>query len=267
MFELYEVTRAGYYAWSSRPESKRSQLDRALLPKIEKAYHASRQTYGSPRVHKRLKQQGEQVGRRKIERIMRENGIQAVSTNLYRRFPGLYKFYVNLSSKAHNLTVDGVDQLWVTDVTYLKVNGKFKYLATVMDRYSRRILGWSLGSQKSGRLTKRALAQAVRQRGSDVSPIIHSDRGTEFISGEFKRYLDRHGLEQSVNRPRRMTDNAHMESWYKSMKSDMFHRRQFTSHSGLWKAIRSYIEFYNTERLHSSLGYTSPIEYEKVKAN
>jgi len=265
MCELYGVTRAGYYAWRVRPESERTRYDRELLPKIEKVFNKSRQTYGSPRIHAQLKRDGEQAGRRKIERIMRESGIQAVSTKLYRRLPGLHKYFVRVSSKAHKVKVDGLNQVWVTDVTYLRVNGKFRYLATVMDRYSRRILGWSLGSQKSSRLTKRALAQAVKQRGTGAMPLIHSDRGTEFLSGEFKRFIDKHGLEQSVNRRKRMTDNAHMESWYKTMKSDMYHRHVFTSKNSLWKAIRSYIEFYNTERLHSSLGYTTPVEYETVK--
>ena len=265
MCQLYGVTRAGYYAWRKRPKSNRQQVDEQLMPKIVRAFQDSDQTYGSPRVHERLKQDGEPVGKRKIERLMRENGIQAVSTKLYRRLPGLHKYYTSVNSKAHKIKVNGIDQVWVSDVTYLKVSGQFRYMATVMDRHSRRILGWALGSKKSTRLTKRALASAMRCRGNQPKPMIHSDRGTEFISGEFKRYLDRQGLDQSVNRPKTMTDNAHMESWFKSMKSDMYHRQRFTTENSLWKAMRSYINFYNSERLHSSLGYLSPEKYELLK--
>jgi transposase InsO family protein len=262
MCALYNVTRSGYYAWLSRPESDRSKEDRIWLKKIKTSFEAGRQTYGSPRVHAHLVQKGEQIGRRRVERIMRENSIWAVSTKLYRRLPGMDRHYSRVSSKIHHLTIDRPDQVWVTDITYLRVNKKFRYLATVMDRYSRRILGWALSAKKSSHLTKRALSQAMRNRRYAATPIIHSDRGSEFLSDAFKQYIDRYGLTQSVNRPKTMTDNAHMESWYKSMKSDMYHRRTFTTDNSLWKAVRSYIEFYNTERLHSSLGYDTPMNFE-----
>jgi putative transposase len=261
MCDLYGVSASGYYTWRSRPPSQRAVEDKEILERIKAAFDRSRQTYGSPRIHQALRRQGDPVGRRRVERIMRENGIKACSATLYRRTPGTARFYGSIDNKIYDTCVTASNQVWVGDVTYLKVRGERRYLAAVMDRHDRSLLGWSISKERTVRLTRRALANALRHRSRKDGTIFHSDHGAEYLAGRYQQALKRAGMEPSVNRRLRMNDNAHMESWNKTMKSDMYHRREFDSDRDLYRAIKSYVDFYNNERLHSSLGYRTPTEF------
>lgn len=266
MCRQFGVTRGGYYAWRERPVSQRALADQELVTEIARVHRESRQTYGSPRVFRQLRREGIEAGKRRVERLMREYGIQSCSTKMYRRLPGLHRFYVSVSNQIREMSVDAPNQLWRGDITYLRVNGRFRYMATVMDHYSRKILGWALGNEKTSKLTRRALKQAIRRRRPDTMPIFHSDRGVEYLARDFKKYLDRRGIKQSVNRVRTMNDNAHIDSWFKSMKTEMYHRETFATEKQLRDAMRSYVDFYNRTRLHSAIGYVSPVEFEAMCA-
>lgn len=261
MCDLYGVSASGYYTWRSRPPSKRSVEDKDILERIKVAFERSRQTYGSPRIHQALRRQGDPVGKRRVERIMRENGIKACSATMYRRTPGTDRFFGSIDNKVYGTRVTASNQVWVGDVTYLKVGGERRYLATMMDRHDRSLLGWSLSKERTARMTRRALANALRHRNCKPGTIFHSDHGTEYLAARYQKSLKKAGIQPSMNRRLRMNDNAHMESWNKTLKSDMYHRRDFGSDGELYRAIKSYVDFYNNERLHSSLGYRTPKEF------
>ena len=263
---LYGVTRAGYYAWQGRGESRRRGQDRDVLSTIRAVFDGSRGTYGSPRVHQALRAAGTRVSRRRVERLMREAGLRARAATLYRAIPGLHAFFTSIPNRQLDRLATGPDQVWVGDITYLKVGGAWRYLAVVMDRYSRRIVGWSLGRHKDARLTLAALNHAVANRRPRPGLLFHSDRGIEYAAYAFRARLAALGFVQSMNRPREVTDNAHMESFFHSMKTDVVHDVRLVSQDDVARLLRSYLPYYNRVRLHSGLGYRSPVDYEAQHA-
>ena len=212
-----------------------------------------------------LRRNGIRVGKKRVERLMRSLGLQARFVKVTRT-PGLKYF----KAEGENLRllapgVSGVNQQWVSDVTYLRVKGRWFYLAAVMDVYSRRILGWSLDKARTTSLTLSALRYALKGRRPERDMIFHTDRGIEFAAFRFRDILLKHGIRASVNRPGHCTDNAHIESFFHTMKVELIRGNKFNSERELRSCLNSYInQFYNHKRLHSGIGYYSPAEYEQL---
>lgn len=216
-------------------------------------------------MHQALRRQGIRIGKKRVERLMQASGLQGRVVKVTRT-PGLKYFKAdgeNLRLQVPEVT--GLNQQWVADVTYLKVRGRWFYLAAVMDVYSRRILGWSLDTTRTTALTLSALRYALKGRCPERGMIFHTDRGIEFAAFRFRDTLRNHGIRASINRPGQCTDNAHMESFFHSMKVELIRGRKFNSEHELRSSLNSYInQFYNHKRLHSGIGYYPPAEYEQL---
>lgn len=262
----YDASRSGFYAWQRRGEPKRLKADRELGAQIRRVHKDSRGTYGSPRVHQALKRDGIRVGEKRVARLMREAQLRARITRVYKRQPGLHRFFAKtLNLRLNQPPPSRIDQVWVGDLTYLRVGKAWRYLAAVMDLYSRRLLGWAVGRSKSMKLTMRALERAISARGTAPGLMFHSDRGVEYAAHRYQGLLQAHSIVPSMSRPYTSQDNAHMESFFHSLKAELLHRREIASEGELIAVLAGYIDrFYNVRRLHSSLGYHSPIEFEQL---
>jgi putative transposase len=264
MCALYGVTRGGFYAWSARRPCERHSQDARLMERIRQVHARSRGYYGSPRVARQLRCEGEAVGRRRVARLMRGARLQGRSARRYHRSMVRQRaFFASVPNQQRSYVTQAPNQVWVGDVTYFKVAGQWRYLAVVMDRHSRRVLGWSLSARRDAALTGDALRHSVRKRPAAPGLVFHSDRGIEYAAFDYRNELARLGILQSMNRPGKMNDNAHMESFFHSMKAEDFHGRHFDTEGQLRHALCSYFAFYNQQRLHSSLRYLSPVIFER----
>ena len=260
------VARSGYPAWAGRLPGPRAQANLALLPLIAQAHQESRQTYGSPRVQHWLQQHGQQCGRHRVARLMRLVGLCSQSR---RRFRPL-----SLTDSNHDLPIapnrlrDAVlptrcDAVWVADITYVKTNEGFLYVAGVLDRCTRRCIGWAMSDSLAATLPLAALDMALQQRRPPAGLVHHSDRGSQYASEAYRQKLVQAGVIPSMSRPGNCYDNAAMESFWSSLKRELVHRCQFATHAEARAAIFEWIEiFYNRERLHSALGFKSPVDFE-----
>ena len=266
MCRVYEVTCAGFYAWRSRERSERERQNDALVGRIRRVHQASRGYYGSPRVYQALRKQGCSASENRVARVMRAHRIKARVATIRYTNPALKRFFAGARNEQLEMDLNRIDQVWVGDITYLKMGSIYRYLAVVMDKYSRRVLGWAYGKRKDVALTLRALNRAVRCRRPERGLIFHTDRGIEYAAGAFKARLAELGITQSMNRPGKVTDNAYIESFFHSMKTDIVHGLVFTEDRQIESAVRGYVPFYNGIRLHSSLNYVSPATYEQQMA-
>jgi len=262
MCRVYGVTREGYYSWKRRGKSQRRVEDEWLSEEISHVYEKSGKLYGSPKVHEALKRRGISAGQKRVARIMRENGQKARVAKVYKRDPGRKAHFTRIPNRQLQSKIDDCNQVWVGDLTYLKVGRENRYLAVVMDKHSRRVVGWSYGRKKNSDLTLSAFNQAVRNRAVTEGLVFHSDRGAEYAAFTYQEKLVQHGVTQSMNRPGKMNDNAVVESFFHNFKAERIQNRVFRSDEVLRGAIKGYVHFYNQTRLHSSLGYLSPSEFE-----
>ncbi len=259
------MTRSGYYAWRGRAESAHTVQDRALLEEIRRLFARHGGRYGSPRIHHDLQELGIRVSRRRVARLMRADGLRAKAVRGYRGKAGVHRFYTAHPNLLRRHPAARVDQVWVGDITYLAVAGRWRFLAVVMDQCSRRILAWTLQSTRTVRVTRAVLAAALRRRRPGAGLIFHSDRGSEYLAQPFRRHLEAHGIRQSASTAG-PGDNAHMESFFHSLKAEAIRECHFTMDRELRTALRSYIRYYNATRAHSALGYRSPIAFERQAA-
>src|SRR5437763_8825885 len=221
------VTRGGFYAWQCRQPSVRTSQDARLTERIRQVHAQSRGYYGNPRVARQLRCEGEPVGRRRVARLMRGARLQGRSARRdHRSMVAQRAFFASVPNQQRAQMVQAPNQVWVGDVTYLKVAVQWRYLAVVMDRHSRRVLGWSLSMRRDAALTRDALRRSVRKRQPAPGLMFHSDRGIEYAAFEYRNQLARLGIIQSMNRPGKMNDNAHMEALFHALKGEGLHGRR-----------------------------------------
>lgn len=264
MCRLYGVTRGGYYAWRRRQPSDRAQRDAALLAQIRAIHAAHDGNYGSPRVHGALTSAGEHLGRKRVARLMRANRLRGRVADLYRSRAGVKAFFTSIPNRQLDVLADAPDRVWVGDVTYLRVGKAWRFLAVVVDKHSRRVVGWSLRRRRDVGLTLAALRRATHHRRPRPGLVFHSDRGIEYAAEAYRQGLREQGIVQSMNRPGRMNDNAHMESFFHSMKAELHRKLDVTSDTQLRAVISRYVDYYNQRRGHTSLAHHSPAQFEAI---
>jgi transposase InsO family protein len=271
MCQVLQVSTSGYYTWHGAPEGRRSSANRALLGKIVCIHQHSRETYGYPRVHAELQASGELCGRHRVARLMRLAGLKTKQKRLWER-SGRGRTFEHIES--HKLQRDfassGPDKKWVSDITQFPTAQGWLYLAAVMDLYSRRIVGWAMDQRPTQKMVTDALKMALWRRHAGTGLLVHSDQGMQYRTGNYHRLLQTYGIECSMSRKGNCLDNAAMESFFHSLKTEHAHHVRFKTRVEARQSLFEWIEvFYNRQRRHSYLDYMTPDEYERynVAAN
>jgi putative transposase len=264
MCEVLKVSRSGYYAWSTRQPSRRKQANEELLERIRKIHCQSRRLYGSPRITAELNEEGVRCGKSRVARIMKAHSIRAdVKKRRFRRTTDSRHNY----ALAANLLVDQrqTKGVWASDITFVPTSEGWLYVAAVMDVQSRRIIGLSMNDKHSQDLVSAALKDAVGRRSPSEGLIHHSDRGRQYASYAYQDLLRGYGITQSMSRSGNCYDNAYMESFFGTLKTELVHGEKYRRRLEAKLSIFEYVEvFYNRQRKHSALGYRCPEQYEKL---
>jgi len=264
-----EVSRQGFYAWLGRKPCQRKLTDEMLRRSIRREFADSGARYGAPRVQKALDAQGQCTSRKRVARLMRQDGLIARHR---RRFihttDSRHGFAVAPNLVNRNFAPDGPNRVWATDITYIRTMRGWFYLAVVLDLFSRKVVGWSMQPYMDRRLVLAALDMAIESRRPAPGTLMHhSDRGVQYACHEYRQALADAEIAVSMSRKGNCWDNAPVESFFSTLKHELVYRTSFASHDAARAALFQYIEgFYNRRRLHSSLGYLSPVEYERRAA-
>ncbi len=260
------VTRSGYYRWFQKPCSKRKQRDDVLVEVISSIQKDSKGRYGSPRVTEALKRRGYRVGHNHVARLMRENGLQVRRRRRFRSTTNSkhsHPVAENLLNRQFDIKEP--NRVWVSDITFVATAEGWMYLCIIMDLASRKVVGWSLGHRMKASLVMDALMMAITHRRPPGGILFHSDRGSQYCSLMVRRRLKRYHFIQSMSRKGNCWDNAPAESFFKTLKNELWGHKAFATRRIARMAIFEYIEmFYNRQRLHSSIGYHTPEEYEQI---
>ena len=265
MCAVLEVSPAGYYAWRERPVSERTKSRAVLLAAIRQVHQDSGGRYGSPRIHAVLRKQGRGVSRGRIERTMSRHGIRAIMAppRRVRTTDSRHGLPIAPNLIARDFTAPAPNRVWLADITYIPTAEGWLYLAAIMDLFSRKIVGWAMRDHMQVELASTALTMAIQQQRPQHGLIHHSDRGVQYASHAYRNALTSAGIVASMSRKADCYDNAPMESFFHTLKTELVHHRNYKTRAEAQRDIFAYIEgFYNRTRLHSAIGYIAPIEME-----
>jgi putative transposase len=267
MCRVLRVSRSGSYASQRRPESQRTRDDRRLTVLTREAHVTGRRAYGSPRIHRELVGQGIVIGRKRVIRLMKAEGIKGkVRRRFVRTTDSEHSLPTALNLLAREFNAERPNQRWVSDITYLRTPQGWMYLAAVLDLFSRYVVGWAVSAVIDRHLVLRALQMAIKRRCPSAGLLHHSDQGSQYASEDYQRALEARGITCSMSRRGNCYDNAAMESWFGTLKTEL--GESFQSHADGKHQLFDYIEiFYNQKRRHSALGYVSPAEYERAQSH
>jgi putative transposase len=266
MCEQLEVSRSGFYAWRERPESAHQQEDQKLAEEVAQAHEDSRGTYGSPRVHAELRARGRKVSRKRVARLMKQQKLEArKKRRSVRTTDSNHRHPVAPNVLERDFSPVQPNSTWATDITYVWTGEGWLYLAVVLDLFSRMVVGWSMSEHIDTKLVLGGLEMALEGRQPPKGLIHHSDRGSQYASAEYQQALASRAIQCSMSRKGNCWDNAVVESFFGTLKSELVYRTHFATRHQARLEIFEYIEvFYNRKRRHSSLGYLSPWEYERT---